>query len=261
MTGPDHGLISPPSMADENRDPGRAPRKRGHESWSSLGGAVFSYSPYHPTPSPLFLIILGAVIFFSIIGFFVVFYYLPTRPLKLSRRGRMRKHARQVRFARKREEWMDLIGQTELKARDRRNLAKHLSSVCPELRRKAAKILREKGGPENLREVEKQLSERGDPDLVADAIISAQWSEMEPALLPMIDGKARIAVAAISAMAEVGGRASLSALLAQEGRPDLALAREQAIVRLQKRLEGQNVGQVSLAEGADKGGALGIPKE
>jgi hypothetical protein len=187
------------------------------------------------------LIILGAVIGLAILVFFVFFFNFPTRPRKAGWMQRLKKQANHRQFARRREQWMDQVGQDipgeGLDLRDRRKLAKHLSSVHPALRKKAAEVLREKGGAEGIREAQKQLSKRGDPSLVVDAIVRAQWNEMEPALLPLlVEGSEKVAAAAICALAEVGGVASLSMLLAQKGRPALAAARARAIVRLETRL-------------------------
>jgi hypothetical protein len=178
--------------------------------------------------------------------------------------------ARQKKEVRVREEWMDQLqrrpGLEKLKPRDLNRLVSDLSSEHPHVRRQAAKLLRQKGGPGGIRQACDQFALGRHPDRVSDAILAAQWSEMEPPLLRLIDRQDTIGSVAIKTLAELGGAASLTALLAQAATPTLKQARDAAILRLRERLRdrlgGRDAeGRVSLASDSDQIGALGFPPE
>ena len=179
------------------------------------------------------------------------------------------KEARQKKEVRAREEWMDQLQRTpsleKLKPRDRNRLVCDLSNEHPQVRRPAAKLLRQKGGAEAVRQACDQFSLGRHPDRVADAILAAQWSEMEPALLRLIERPDKIGLIAIKTLAEIGGTTSLKALLAQAATPALKPACDLAILRLRERLRdclgGRDAeGRVSLASDGDQIGALGFPQ-
>jgi len=127
------------------------------------------------------------------------------------------------------------------------------------VRSKAATALRDGAGEKVPRLVAEQMKQGYYPERIAEAIGDTGWAAMEPSLLPLLEGKKKIALAAMEALGRIGGEAALAILQARDHRPELREARTTAIARIKERLAPRRAGEVSLVQG--EAGQVSLPPE